>query len=70
MTAPRDGRMKAGTGETLSGTQYHRLSVGREDEGRGGRYVIQDKFCGIINISVEALHDVMTEDPETATFKE
>ncbi|XP_056320294.1 importin-11 [Danio aesculapii] len=32
--------------------------------------VIQDKFCGIINISVEALHDVMTEDPETATFKD
>lgn len=32
--------------------------------------VIQDKFCGIINISVEALHDVMTEDPESGTFKE
>uniref|UniRef100_A0A8C2ZXM5 Importin-11 n=1 Tax=Cyclopterus lumpus TaxID=8103 RepID=A0A8C2ZXM5_CYCLU len=32
--------------------------------------VIQDKFCGIINISVEALHDVMTEDTETATFKD
>uniref|UniRef100_A0A8C2C3I2 Importin-11 n=1 Tax=Cyprinus carpio TaxID=7962 RepID=A0A8C2C3I2_CYPCA len=32
--------------------------------------VIQDKFCGIINISVEALHDVMTEDPETASFKD
>uniref|UniRef100_A0AAQ4RM93 Importin-11 n=1 Tax=Gasterosteus aculeatus aculeatus TaxID=481459 RepID=A0AAQ4RM93_GASAC len=32
--------------------------------------VIQDKFCGIINISVEALHDVMTEDPETGTFKD
>uniref|UniRef100_A0A673H6J0 Importin-11 n=1 Tax=Sinocyclocheilus rhinocerous TaxID=307959 RepID=A0A673H6J0_9TELE len=32
--------------------------------------VIQDKFCGIINICVEALHDVMTEDPETATFKD
>lgn len=32
--------------------------------------VIQDKFCGIINICVEALHDVMTEDPETSTFKE
>lgn len=32
--------------------------------------VIQDKFCGIINICVEALHDVMTEDPETGTFKE
>ncbi|KAK1174337.1 importin-11 isoform X1 [Acipenser oxyrinchus oxyrinchus] len=32
--------------------------------------VIQDKFCGIINISVEALHDVMTEDPETRTFKD
>ncbi|KAA8593002.1 hypothetical protein FQN60_018457 [Etheostoma spectabile] len=32
--------------------------------------VIQDKFCGIINISVEALHDVMTEDSETGTFKD
>ncbi|XP_031712501.1 importin-11 isoform X2 [Anarrhichthys ocellatus] len=32
--------------------------------------VIQDKFCGIINISVEALHDVMTEDSETSTFKD
>nr|XP_044628195.1 importin-11 isoform X2 [Equus asinus] len=32
--------------------------------------VIQDKFCGIINISVEGLHDVMTEDPETGTYKE
>lgn len=32
--------------------------------------VIQDKFCGIVNICVEALHDVMTEDPETGTFKE
>ncbi|KAL6035977.1 hypothetical protein STEG23_038422 [Scotinomys teguina] len=32
--------------------------------------VIQDKFCGIINISVEALHDVMTEDPETRTYKD
>uniref|UniRef100_A0A3B5LG57 Importin-7/11-like TPR repeats domain-containing protein n=1 Tax=Xiphophorus couchianus TaxID=32473 RepID=A0A3B5LG57_9TELE len=32
--------------------------------------VIQDKFCGIINISVEALHDVMTEDPESGTFKD
>uniref|UniRef100_A0AAR2JPH8 Importin-11 n=1 Tax=Pygocentrus nattereri TaxID=42514 RepID=A0AAR2JPH8_PYGNA len=32
--------------------------------------VIQDKFCGIINICVEALHDVMTEDPDTGTFKE
>uniref|UniRef100_A0A8D2ZLI5 Importin-11 n=1 Tax=Scophthalmus maximus TaxID=52904 RepID=A0A8D2ZLI5_SCOMX len=32
--------------------------------------VIQDKFCGIINISVEALHDVMTEDTETGTFKD
>uniref|UniRef100_A0A672Z9A6 Importin-11 n=1 Tax=Sphaeramia orbicularis TaxID=375764 RepID=A0A672Z9A6_9TELE len=32
--------------------------------------VIQDKFCGIINICVEALHDVMTEDPETGTFKD
>ncbi|XP_074493759.1 importin-11 [Sebastes fasciatus] len=32
--------------------------------------VIQDKFCGIINISVEALHDVMTEDTESGTFKD
>ncbi|KAM7391440.1 hypothetical protein PAMP_022129 [Pampus punctatissimus] len=32
--------------------------------------VIQDKFCGIINICVEALHDVMTEEPETGTFKD
>ncbi|XP_029798162.1 importin-11 isoform X1 [Suricata suricatta] len=32
--------------------------------------VIQDKFCGIINISVEGLHDVMTEDPETGTYKD
>ncbi|KAM3868244.1 importin-11 [Diretmus argenteus] len=32
--------------------------------------VIQDKFCGIINICVEALHDVMTEDPDTGTFKD
>ncbi|TWW60576.1 Importin-11 [Takifugu flavidus] len=32
--------------------------------------VIQDKFCGIINICVEALHDVMTEDPDTGTYKE
>ncbi|NXJ84659.1 IPO11 protein, partial [Trogon melanurus] len=32
--------------------------------------VIQEKFCGIINISVEGLHDVMTEDPETGTYKE
>nr|XP_057925549.1 importin-11 isoform X1 [Doryrhamphus excisus] len=32
--------------------------------------VIQDKFCGIINICVESLHDVMTEDPETSTFKD
>ncbi|KAH0512365.1 Importin-11 [Microtus ochrogaster] len=32
--------------------------------------VIQDKFCAIINISVEALHDVMTEDPETRTYKD
>uniref|UniRef100_A0A3Q3G2L6 Importin-11 n=1 Tax=Kryptolebias marmoratus TaxID=37003 RepID=A0A3Q3G2L6_KRYMA len=31
--------------------------------------VIQDKFCGIINICVEALHDVMTEDSEMGTFK-
>lgn len=32
--------------------------------------VIQDKFCGIINIAVEALHDVMTEDPETRTYRD
>ncbi|NXL65054.1 IPO11 protein, partial [Chordeiles acutipennis] len=32
--------------------------------------VIQDKFCGIINISVGGLHDVMTEDPETGTYKD
>ncbi|XP_053304003.1 importin-11 [Spea bombifrons] len=32
--------------------------------------VIQDKFCGIINICVEGLHDVMTEDPETSTYKD
>uniref|UniRef100_A0A4W4GNH3 Importin-11 n=1 Tax=Electrophorus electricus TaxID=8005 RepID=A0A4W4GNH3_ELEEL len=32
--------------------------------------VVQDKFCGIINISVEALHDVMTEDRETGTLKD
>ncbi|XP_063996081.1 importin-11 [Pogoniulus pusillus] len=32
--------------------------------------VIQDKFCGIINVSVEGLHDVMTEDPETRTYKD
>ncbi|XP_053909725.1 importin-11 isoform X1 [Cuculus canorus] len=32
--------------------------------------VIQDKFCGIINISVEGLHDVMSEDPETGTYKD
>ncbi|XP_066195700.1 importin-11 [Sylvia atricapilla] len=32
--------------------------------------VIQDKFCGIITISVEGLHDVMTEDSETGTYKD
>ncbi|XP_061527907.1 importin-11 isoform X3 [Phycodurus eques] len=32
--------------------------------------VIQDKFCGIVNICVESLHDVMTEDPETSTYKD
>ncbi|XP_059692384.1 importin-11 isoform X2 [Haemorhous mexicanus] len=32
--------------------------------------VIQDKFCGIINISVEGLNDVMTEDSETGTYKD
>lgn len=32
--------------------------------------VIHDKFCGIVNICVEALHDVMTEDSDTGTFKD
>ncbi|XP_047679102.1 importin-11 [Tachysurus fulvidraco] len=32
--------------------------------------VVQEKFCGIINICVESLHDVMTEDSETGTFKD
>ncbi|XP_069780590.1 importin-11 isoform X2 [Narcine bancroftii] len=32
--------------------------------------VIQDKFCGIINICVEALHDVLSEDPDTGTYKD
>ncbi|KAJ8414029.1 hypothetical protein AAFF_G00066270 [Aldrovandia affinis] len=32
--------------------------------------VIQDKFCGIINICVEALHDVMSEDLDSGTFKD
>uniref|UniRef100_A0A672QD37 Importin-11 n=1 Tax=Sinocyclocheilus grahami TaxID=75366 RepID=A0A672QD37_SINGR len=32
--------------------------------------ILLTPFCGIINICVEALHDVMTEDPETATFKD
>uniref|UniRef100_A0A8C7ZPM5 Importin-11 n=1 Tax=Oryzias sinensis TaxID=183150 RepID=A0A8C7ZPM5_9TELE len=32
--------------------------------------VIQDKFCGIISICIEALHDVMSEDPETGTSKD
>ncbi|KAM6303950.1 importin-11 [Podargus strigoides] len=32
--------------------------------------VIQDKFCGIVNVSVEGLHDIMTEDPETGTYKD
>ncbi|KAM9590593.1 importin-11-like [Morphnus guianensis] len=32
--------------------------------------VIQEKFCGIINISVEGLHDVMTEDTESGTYKD
>ncbi|XP_026526316.1 importin-11 [Notechis scutatus] len=32
--------------------------------------IVQDKFCGIINISVEGLHDVMTEDIETRSFKD
>ncbi|XP_008934683.1 PREDICTED: importin-11, partial [Merops nubicus] len=31
---------------------------------------IQDKFCGIINIAVEVLHDVMTEDNETGRCKD
>ncbi|ROL43142.1 Interferon-induced very large GTPase 1 [Anabarilius grahami] len=35
MTAPRDGRMKAGTPETQSGSiSYHRLSVGRKERPR------------------------------------
>uniref|UniRef100_A0A3P8X9P8 Importin-11 n=1 Tax=Esox lucius TaxID=8010 RepID=A0A3P8X9P8_ESOLU len=32
--------------------------------------VVQEKFCGIVNICVEALHDVMTEDSDTGTFKD
>ncbi|KAM6364377.1 importin-11-like [Pluvialis apricaria] len=32
--------------------------------------VIQEKFCAIINISVEGLHDVMSEDTETGTYKD
>ncbi|KAF4070333.1 hypothetical protein AMELA_G00284210 [Ameiurus melas] len=32
--------------------------------------VVQEKFCGIVNICVESLHDVMTEDPDTGTFKD
>ncbi|XP_078253475.1 importin-11 isoform X2 [Rhinoraja longicauda] len=32
--------------------------------------VVQDKFCGIINICVEALHDVMSEDPDSGTYKD
>ncbi|KAM8960146.1 importin-11 isoform 2-T2 [Pelodytes ibericus] len=32
--------------------------------------VVQDKFCGIINVCVESLHDVMTEDLETSTYKD
>ncbi|GCC27138.1 hypothetical protein chiPu_0005560, partial [Chiloscyllium punctatum] len=32
--------------------------------------LIQDKFCGIINICVEALHDVLSEDPDTGTYKD
>nr|XP_033786299.1 importin-11 isoform X1 [Geotrypetes seraphini] len=32
--------------------------------------VVQDKFCGIINICVEGLHDIMTEDSETGTYKD
>ncbi|KAF5885913.1 importin-11, partial [Clarias magur] len=32
--------------------------------------VVQEKFCGTVNICVESLHDVMTEDPETGTFKD
>ncbi|XP_072353064.1 importin-11 isoform X4 [Scyliorhinus torazame] len=32
--------------------------------------VIQDKFCGIINICVEALHDVLSEDSDTGTYKD
>ncbi|XP_061116113.1 importin-11 [Conger conger] len=32
--------------------------------------VIQDKFCGIINVCVESLHDVMSEDSDSGTFKD
>uniref|UniRef100_A0A8B9DYP5 Importin-11 n=1 Tax=Anser cygnoides TaxID=8845 RepID=A0A8B9DYP5_ANSCY len=32
--------------------------------------VIQDKFCGIIHVTLEGLYDVMTEDPETGTYKD
>ncbi|XP_072272468.1 importin-11 [Pyxicephalus adspersus] len=32
--------------------------------------VLQDKFCAIINICVESLHDLMTEDPETNTYRD
>ncbi|XP_046727082.1 importin-11 isoform X1 [Silurus meridionalis] len=32
--------------------------------------VVQEKFCGIVNICVESLHDVMTEEPETGTFRD
>uniref|UniRef100_A0A803XM30 Importin 11 n=1 Tax=Meleagris gallopavo TaxID=9103 RepID=A0A803XM30_MELGA len=32
--------------------------------------VIQDKFCGIIHVTLESLYDVMTEDPETGTYKD
>ncbi|XP_051924446.1 importin-11 [Hippocampus zosterae] len=32
--------------------------------------VIQDKFCGIINICVECLHDVMTLDYDTNTYED
>ncbi|XP_066514944.1 importin-11 [Hoplias malabaricus] len=32
--------------------------------------VIQEKFCGIINICVESLHDVMTEESETGTLRD
>lgn len=32
--------------------------------------VTGDKLCGIMNISVEGLDEVMMEDPETGTYKD